>query len=220
MTVKAILFDIDGTLVDSNDHHVRAWDEVFRAAGHAFDRRTIHDQIGKGADMLVPALIPGLDEAAQEKLGEAHGTAFKERYLDRVKPFPGASDLLRRAGERGQRVVLASSASEDELNHYIDLLSVGDVVDAGTSSDDVESTKPAPDIFATALEKAGVGSDEAMVVGDTPYDVEAAKKAGMAAIGLLSGGFPEDALREAGAVAIYADAAALLAGYDRSPLAD
>jgi len=219
MKIKAVLFDIDGTLVDSNDHHVHAWDEVFRAAGHAFDAQEIHDQIGKGTDMLVPALIPELDEAAQQKLGEAHGIAFKNRYLDEVVPFPGACELLRHAFNRGQKVVLASSASKGELDHYIDLLDARDLVAAGTSSDDVENTKPAPDIFSTALAKLdGIGPDEAVVVGDTPYDVEAAGKCGVAAIGLLSGGFSKEALRAAGAVAIYTDAAALLAEYDQSPL--
>lgn len=220
MTIKAILFDIDGTLADSNDHHVSAWDEAFRAEGHAFDRQAIHDQIGKGADMLVPTLIPGSDEATQERLGEAHGVAFKGRYLDKVVPFPGAHELLRHASGRGQKVVLASSASKEELDHYVDLLDARDLVDAGTSSDDVENTKPAPDIFSTALEKVGgISPDEALVVGDTPYDIEAAKKCGVAAVGLLSGGFSDDALTAAGAVAIYADVAALLADYDQSPLA-
>ena len=220
MTIKAILFDIDGTLVDSNDLHVLAWEQAFEAAGASFDRQLIHDQIGKGTDMLVPTLIPGLDEAAQEKLGDMHSTAFKARYLDQVRPFPGARDLLVRVHAAGQQVVLASSASKGELDHYLDLLDARDLVSASTTSDDVEQTKPAPDIFATALKKiAPLTPAEVVVVGDTPYDIDAAGKCGVAAVGVRSGGFSDDSLRAAGAVALYDDVAALLADYDRSPLA-
>jgi HAD superfamily hydrolase (TIGR01509 family) len=220
MTIKAVLFDIDGTLVDSNDFHVRAWEEAFLNAGKKFDPQVIHDQIGKGTDMLVPTLMPDADDAEQEKLGDAHGDLFKSRYLDRVKPFPGARDLLIRVRDAGQQVVLASSASKAELEHYLDLLDARGIVDETTSADDVERTKPAPDIFATALEKvAPLAPEEVIVVGDTPYDVEAAAKCGIAAIALRSGKFPDEALREAGAIALYDDVAALLAGYDGSPLA-
>jgi membrane protein len=220
MAIKAVLFDIDGTLVDSNDFHVRAWDEAFRAAGHQFDQQTLHDQIGKGTDMLVPALLPHLDEGSGAALGERHGQIFKERFLDRVQPFQGARELLIRVRDAGQRVVLASSASKGELEHYLDLLDARDFVSASTSADDVASTKPAPDIFATALGRvAPLGPDEAVVVGDTPYDVEAAGKCGIRTVALRSGKFPDEKLHKAGAIAIYDDAAALLADYDRSPLA-
>ncbi len=220
MTIRAVLFDIDGTLVDSNDFHIMAWDEAFREVGATFDHQAIHDQIGKGADMFVPALMPHADKDEQEKLGEAHGKIFKSKYLDQVKAFPAARDLLLRVHEAGQKVVLASSASKEELDHYLDLLDVRDIVAASTSADDVENTKPAPDIFATALRKiAPLSASETIVVGDTPYDIEAAAKCGIAAIGLLSGKFPDTVLRQAGAVAIYDDVAGLLAGYDASPLA-
>jgi HAD superfamily hydrolase (TIGR01509 family) len=219
MQIKGILFDIDGTLVDSNDLHVLAWEEAFAGIGAAFDRQLIHDQIGKGADMLVPTLLPGADEAEQEKLGEAHGQAFKSKYLEQVKAFPGARGLLVHAHEAGQQVVLASSASKEELDHYLDLLDARDIVTKVTSADDVEKTKPAPDIFAMALKKiAPLSAREVIVVGDTPYDVEAAARCGIAAVALRSGRFCDDALREMGAVAIYDDAAALLAGYESSPL--
>jgi len=169
---------------------------------------------------LVPALIPEADEALAQKLGDVHGAVFKARFLDGVQPFPGARDLLVRAHEAGQQVVLASSASKAELEHYLDLLGVRDIVAATTSADDVENTKPAPDIFASALKKlAPLGAGEVIVVGDTPYDIEAAGKCGIAAIGLLSGKFAEGSLREAGAVAVYEDVAALLADYSGSPLA-
>lgn len=220
MPIKAILFDIDGTLIDSNDQHVLAWDEVFRDEGQTFDRQLIHDQIGKGADMLVPTLMPGMDEETHERLGDAHGEIFKDRFLEAVKPFPGAHDLLIRVHEAGQKVVLASSVSKSELDHYLGLLDARDLVAATTSADDVGNTKPAPDIFVTALGKLdGCEADEVLVVGDTPYDIRAASKCGIATVALRSGKFSDEALREAGAVCLYDDVAALLADYDSSPLA-
>lgn len=220
MPIRAVLFDIDGTLADSNDFHVLAWQQAFAELGFAFGAQEIHDQIGKGADNFVPALLPDADEDLQEKLAEAHGKAFKSQYLEQVKPFPGAHDLLARAHRAGQKVVFASSASGEELEHYLDLLDARDLVDERTSADDVESTKPAPDIFAVALKKvAPLGPDEVLVVGDTPYDIEAAAKCGIKAVALRSGKFADDALEGAGAVALYDDAAALLADYEGSPLA-
>lgn len=220
MTIKAILFDIDGTLVDSNDFHVKAWIEAFRDAGKIFTDETIHEQIGKGTDMLVPTLMPEANEAEQEKLGNAHSKAFKGKYLKQVKAFPAARDLLIRVHEAGQKIVLASSASKEELDHYLDLLDARDIVAETTSANDVENTKPAPDIFATALKKiAPLSAEEVMVIGDTPYDVEAAEKCGIAAIALRSGNFTDEVLLKAGAVTLYDDAAALLEGYDSSPLA-
>jgi membrane protein len=136
-----------------------------------------------------------------------------------VKPFAGAHDLLERAHASGRKLVLASSASQTELDHYLDLLGARGLVAATTSADDVENTKPAPDIFATALAKLSpLGPDEVLVVGDTPYDVEAARKCGIATVALRSGGFSDEALHKAGAAIIYDGVAALLAGFDNSPL--
>ncbi len=216
--IKAVLFDIDGTLVDSNDMHVLAWEEAFASVGAHFDRSTIHDQIGKGTDMLVPALMPDLDDGAIERLGEVHGRIFRDKFLQEAKPFPQAHDLLAHVHQAGQKVVLASSASGAELEHYTELLGAGDLASATTSSDDVEQTKPAPDIFSKALAKLPGVSAEAIVVGDTPYDIEAATKSGIASVAVRSGGFPDEALSKAGAVAIYDDVAALLADYDSSRL--
>lgn len=169
MPIKAVLFDIDGTLVDSNDQHIAVWDEVFRADGHAFDRQTIHDQIGKGADMLIPALLPDADDETRERLADAHGALFKARHLHEVRPFPEATALLDKVHTMGRAVVLPSSASKAELDHYQDLLDASDLVHATTSADDVANTKPAPDIFATALAKvAPLSPDEVIAVGDTP----------------------------------------------------
>lgn len=219
MPIKAVLFDIDGTLVDSNELHVDAWDEAFGTVGERFDRAQIHEQIGKGTDMLVPALLPGLNDDAVKKLGATHGAIFKEKHLANVMPFAQAHALLRHVSQCGQKVVLASSASGGELDHYLDLLAARNFVAATTSGDDVEKTKPAPDIVGVALGKLpGVAAAETLMVGDTPYDVEAAAQCGVRAVAVRSGGFADDALTAAGAMAIYDDVAALLAGYDDSPL--
>lgn len=214
----ALLFDIDGTLVDSNEHHVSAWDEVFREAGHDFDRATLHAQVGKGGDNYVPSLLPDLPPAEQERIAQRHGEVYKARYLHEVRPFPGARDLLARARHDGLKVALASSAKGDELAQYCKLLDAADLVDAATSKDDVENSKPDPDIFAAALAKTGAPAGEALVIGDTPWDVIAAGKIGVGTIAVLSGGFSEAELREAGAVAIYRDVADLLAQYEDSPM--
>lgn len=212
MPFRALLFDIDGTLVDSNDQHIAAWDAVFRDEGIVIARAAIHDQIGKGADMLIPALVPDADAEQRDRLAKAHGALFKARYLEAVRPFPGAYDLLAAAHAAGQAVVLASSASGAELDHYLDLLDARALVAATTSADDVASTKPAPDIFATALDRvAPIGADAAVAIGDTPYDMEAAGRCGIRGIGLRSGGFTDAALRGGGAAWLYDDVAALLA---------
>lgn len=219
MPIKAVLFDIDGTLVDTNDMHITAWQEAFAGIGKRFARSVIHDQIGKGTDKLVPALLPDLDDAAIEALGKAHGRIFADRFLNRALPFPRAHALLQQVHDRQQQVVLASSAAGSELDHYVDLLDAHALVTARSSSDDVEQSKPAPDIFATALAKLrDIRPDEAVVVGDTPYDIEAAAKCGMPAVAVRSGGFTDDALAQAGAIAIYDNVAALLDGYETSPL--
>lgn len=219
MRIKAVLFDIDGTLVDSNEQHIAAWDVVFRDEGHHVDRQAIHDQIGKGADNLVPALLPGTDPADHERLGAAHGRVFKSRFLSAIAPFAGAPALLERVHATGRKVVLASSASATEVEHYVDLLDAGALVAATTSSDDVATTKPAPDIFAMALSKISpLAAGEVLVVGDSPYDIEAAAACGIDGIALRSGGFDDDRLAGAGAIALYDDVAALLAEFDRSPL--
>ena len=216
---KAVFFDIDGTLVDSNALHVEAWRRAFADAGHDIGAEAIAGQIGKGADNLVPALIPGTSEEDAEKLGDAHGTIFKGEYLKQVRAFPQARELVQRVHDSGRMVVLASSASKEELEHYQKLLGIEDLVDVTTTSDDVETTKPAPDIFAMARDKADVPADAVIVVGDAPYDMEAAAKCGMTRVAVRSGGFDDTTLREAGAQFIYDDAAALLAKFDGSPLA-
>ena len=184
-----------------------------------FERNVIHDQIGKGADMLLPTLLPDVGDEWQKAVGHAHGQIFQQKFLQDVKPFPSARELLAHAHGRGQKVVLASSASAKELDYYLDLLDARDLVDTTTSSADVANTKPAPDIFSTAMKKLpGVKPSETVVVGDTPYDIEAARKSGISAVAVRSGGFSDEVLKAAGAISIYDDVATLLAEYECSPL--
>ena len=219
MKIKAVLFDIDGTLVDSNDEHVAAWQTVFRDAGAHFTDQQLHDQIGKGTDMLVPTLLPDADPAQVEKMGKLHGEIFKSRYLEGITPFREARALIEKVAESGRQVVLASSASASERDHYLDLLNIRAFVALSTTSDDVEKTKPAPDIFSVALRRlAPLTANDVLVVGDTPYDVEAAVKCGIGAVAVRSGKFGDDALSGAGALAIYDDVAALLHDFEDSPL--
>ena len=215
--LKAILFDIDGTLVDSNEFHVLAWAEAFKQAGHEFRLATIHDQVGQGGDNLVPALLPDASLELVESLGETHHQLFQRHYAHRLKPFPSARALLRRCKEAGYTVVLASSASAQEVRHNLeDVLEAADLVDAVSSGGDVDHSKPCPDVFEAALQKVGVTAAEAIVVGDTPFDILAAERAGLRAIALRSGLFRDDQLD--GAIAIYDDAADLLARFEDSPL--
>lgn len=211
MPIKAILFDIDGTLVDSNDLHVDAWEAAFARHGLQADRASIREQIGKGGDNLVPALFPDLPEDEVEALSDAHGEVFKGKYLDQVQAFPDARDLVARVHDAGLKTALASSASQEELDHYIDMLELRGLVDATTTIDDVEASKPAGDIVSAVLKKLGVAPEEALLIGDTPYDIESAGKCGVGVVAVLAGGFPREAL--AGVRAVYDDAAALLAAW-------
>jgi membrane protein len=213
---KAILFDIDGTLVDSNNFHVLAWAEAFHAVGHDFRLSELHEHIGKGADNYVQALLPDASDEEAEALGEAHGRLFKKHYFSRLKPFPGARDLLARCKDEGLGVVLATSASAEELAHHLDVLEAHNLIDDHTSADDVGCSKPCPDIFVTAARKAGVSPDDALVIGDTPYDIEAASEAGIRTVAVRSGLFPDEALK--GAIAIYDDVSDILAHFENSPL--
>ncbi len=220
MRCQAVFFDLDGTLVDSNGFHVDAWREAFAEAGHDFAREVIAGQIGKGADNLVPALIPGADPRTVSKLGDRHGAIFKDRYLAQVRAFPQARELVVRVHESGRKVVLASSASQVELDHYVKMLDLKGLIDADTTIDDVPHSKPAPDIFVVAQEKiAPMAADAIVVIGDTPYDMDPARYCGMVPVAVRSGGFDDAGLREAGAVAVYDDAAALLAELAESVIA-
>ena len=219
MPIRAVLFDIDGTLIDSNDLHAQAWDEAFRRFGQHVPLPRIRGQIGKGGDNLLPALLPAdFVEAQGEALERLRGELFKADYLPRVRPFPGVHPLFERLRADGRTIVLASSGKREEVDHHIQVLNVADLIDGSTTADDAEHSKPDPDIFAAALKQAGAPAAEAVVVGDTPYDVVAAAKLALRTIALRCGGFDEGALREAGALELWDDPADLLANYERSAL--
>jgi HAD superfamily hydrolase (TIGR01549 family) len=215
--VKAVLFDIDGTLVDSNYLHIDAWDRALTEVGHPVNTWRIHRAIGMDSGKLLEALLEDDVEALGDRAKEAH-TRLYEAAGDRLRSFGQSQELLRTLAERGYEVVLATSAPENELEMLRRTLDVEDAIATLTSAEDVAEAKPSPDIVQVALQKAGVAPDEAIFVGDTVWDVEAAGRAGVATIGLRSGGVSEGELRDAGAVAVYDDAAHLLAELDSSPL--
>ncbi len=215
MTTCAIL-DIDGTLVDTNYHHALAWDRALRAHGAEVPLWRIHRHMGMGGDQLVAALV---DEGFEAQCGDDVRAAEGERYgevIGEVRPLPGALGLIQELKRRGHRVVLASSAKEEEVEHYLDLLGARELADAWTTSADVEATKPQPDLVTAAMR--GAGSLSAVMVGDTPWDVIAATRADVKTIAVLSGGYGERELLDAGAVAVFPSVAELRDGLDSTPL--
>jgi HAD superfamily hydrolase (TIGR01549 family) len=218
---EAVIFDIDGTLLDSVDLHAQAWQEAFKHFGHEIPFDQIRAQIGKGGDQLLPVFLSPEELKQRGKaLEEFRGSLFKQKYLPKVRPFPCVRELFQKLKGSGQQVALASSAKPDELQTFKRIANVEDLVEVETSSGDAERSKPHPDIFEAALDRLGNTSrEEVVVVGDSPHDAEAARKAALRTVGVLCGGFPEAALRQAGCVAIYPDPADLLRRYEESPLA-
>ena len=219
--IRAVIFDLDGTLVDSNELHVLAWQETFRHYGKEIPIERLREQIGKGGDQYLPVF---LNEREMREFGkqsdEYRGKVFKKKYLSQVKPFPKVRELFERLRADGKKIALASSGKDDEVHHYEKLLNIKGLVDSMTTADQVVHSKPKADVFIAALHNLGsVSPGEAIAIGDTPYDVEAAKKIELPVIGVLCGGFSEEALRDEGAVAVFRDPADLLANYYRSPLA-
>ena len=219
--VKAVIFDVDGTLIDTNDLHVASWAETFRRFGHAVAPEAVRGQTGKGSDQLMPVFLPR-DPVEQrgKEITAARTALFLQDYVGHVRALPGVGPLFERLRSAGQRIVLATSAKGEELAPYREILGVDDLVDYATTSDDAVHSKPAPDIFQAALKRlARLAAKAVIAVGDPPNDAQAAGKAGLRTIGLLCGGVAEAVLREAGCTAIYRDPADLLALYGRSPLA-
>ena len=213
--MRAVLLDVDGTLIDSNYHHALAWYRAFRSHGIRLPVWRIHRHIGMGGDQLVPALVPGIRDELHAAIEEKRGELYAE-LIDEVQPFDGAHDLVADLKERGLTVVLASSSPQHELDHYLDLLDARDLLDAWTTKDDVDATKPDPDLVAAALAKAG--SDDAVMVGDTAWDAEAARRAGVETVCLITGGWSRQELLDAGAAAVYESIAELREALDRTPL--
>ena len=217
--VRAALFDVDGTLVDTNYLHAVTWWEAFAQAGHMVPMAEIHRAIGMGSGLMLDKLFPQDRDTGDDADIRAAHSALYATYRSRLRPLPGAADLLRACKRQGLAVVLASSADEPEFNMLRAALDAEDAIDAATFSGDVEASKPAPDLVQVALDKAGVPAGEAVFTGDTVWDVQACQKAGVPCIGLLSGGISRDELISAGAAEVYPGPGDLLASLGESLLA-
>jgi HAD superfamily hydrolase (TIGR01549 family) len=216
MAPPAAVLDVDGTLVDTNYHHALAWYRAFLAHDIVLPLWRIHRHMGMGGDQLVASLC---GEEADRERGDSIREAEKDRYMEligEVRPFAGARGLIDALRGRGHKVVLASSAKRHEVDHYLDLLDARDAVDGWTTSADVEKTKPHPDLVIAAIEKSGGG--DAVMVGDSTWDCEAAKRAGVPTVALLTGGFSEQELSAAGAAIVFEALEELLENLDRTPL--
>jgi len=213
--IEAVLLDIDGTLLDSNDAHAQAWSDALREAGHEIGSETVRPLIGMGSDKLLPKLT-GIDADSEEgeRLIERSKAIFAKEYLPLVKPFPNARELLERMRADGVTLVVATSAADDELRGLLAALGAEWLADEKASSSDADRSKPDPDIVSVAVDKAGVGPAECVMLGDTPYDVEAATRSRVRTVAVRCGGHGDEELR--GAVEIYDDPAALLSRYDES----
>lgn len=217
--VGAVIFDVDGTLVDSVDLHAECWRETLAKFGANVSFKTIRWQIGKGGDQLMPVFLSGeLIEQRGEEIEAYRSALFKKDYLPKVRPFPKVRDLFERLIGDGKQIALASSAKGAELEAYKKLTDIEGLVGLEVSADDVEHSKPCPDIFTAALSRlAPMPSDEVIVVGDTPYDALGASRAGVRSLGVLCGGFPKASLLEAGCIAVYRDPTDLFLNYTTSP---
>ena len=217
---RAAIFDLDGTLLDSVDLHALAWHEAMLKFGHDVSFEQARSQIGKGGDKLIPVFLTADEQRDHgEELEKWRGKRFKSKYLPLVRPFSAVPDLLRRVRDAGLRIAIGSSAKKDELDEYLDIARIADLVEVMASSEDAKESKPAPDIFQVVLKKLQIEGRDAVAIGDTPYDATAAGKANIATIGVLCGGFTEDSLRRAGCVEIYPGPAALFARFEASLLA-
>src|SRR5579872_1532845 len=212
------ILDIDGTLVDTNYHHTIAWYRAFHQHGIVLRLWRIHRHIGMGGDQVVAALT---DEETESRCGDDIRAAEKALYMaliEEVETMEGSRELIEQLKTRGHTVVLASSAKAQEVEHYLDLLDARELADAWTTSEDVEATKPEPDLVRAALERGGEPPENAVMVGDTPWDIEAAKRAGVPTVAVRTGGFGVDELREAGAAAVFESVADLCARLGETPL--
>jgi HAD superfamily hydrolase (TIGR01549 family) len=209
---RAVLLDVDGTLIDANYHHAIAWYRAFREHGILLPVWRIHRHVGMGGDQLIPALAG--EDVDQEAISEARSAEYA-RLIGEVSPLDGARDLIVDLKERSRTPFLASSSPQAELDHYLDLLDARELVEGWTTDDDVESTKPEPDLVRAALDK--LGTDDALLVGDTPWDIEAARKAGLEAVTVITGGFSEQELRDAGAAEVFESLTELRRHLDEPP---
>ena len=209
-----VLFDVDGTLVDTNYLHTLAWSRALRDAGEWAPMNAIHRLVGMGGDQLVPELLGRPCDAARDR----RSARYRE-VIDDARVLPGAPELLRRCRARGLRVVLATSAPAEELEILRRLIGADDALDACTTADDVDASKPRPDVFTTAMRAGGVDPARALAVGDSVWDIRAAREAGIACVAVESGGFSQQELSEAGALHVYRSVEELLQQFHTSPLA-
>jgi HAD superfamily hydrolase (TIGR01509 family) len=215
--IKGIIFDIDGTLLDSNDAHAKAWQEACLRHGFAIDFETIRNAIGMGSDQLLPAIC-GVDSESKmgKALSDAKGEIFEAKYLQSLLPFPNARELAENLANRGLLLAVASSAGKEELSVFLRRIGIASLLESKTSADDIENSKPEPDVVLAALQKLSLTPNEAIMIGDTPYDISAAEKAGVSTIAVRCGGWKDRDLR--GASAIYDDPSDLLAKLETSPI--
>ncbi len=216
-SVRGVLLDVDGTLVDSNDAHAKAWTKALSEHGFEVPFEEVRRRIGKGGDKLLPEVSSGVesDSAQGKRIGERRKAIFEEEYLPYLRAFPRAKELLVRMKKGGLRLAVATSAKKDELGPLLRVCGADEVVEAQTTSDDAENSKPDPDILHAALAQLDLPADQVIMLGDTPYDVQAALKAGVAVVALRCGGWSDADL--AGALAVYDGPEDLLARYDSSP---
>lgn len=221
MPVKAAIFDVDGTLIDSVDQHARAWQEALAHFGKQVPFAELRSQIGKGGDQIVPLYF---DKAEAERISkdvrELEKQTFRSQFMNQIRAFPAVRELFERIRAAGLKTALATSSPKLELNYNKKLANIEDLLDAESTADDAEKSKPHPDIFEAVLEQLkGIDPDDAIAIGDSPYDAQAAGNAHIRAIGFRCGGFPEETLRQAGCIAIYDGPEDLLRRFDESPLA-
>ncbi len=215
---RAVILDVDGTLVDSNDAHAKAWVQALAEYGYTVPFEKVRPLIGKGGDKVLPE-VAGISEDSPEgqKISQRRSEIFKERYLPHIRAFPCARELLQHMRERGLKLAVASSSKPDELRALLQLVGAADLVEEKTSSKDAKDSKPSPEPVQVTLQRLGYPPDQVVMLGDTPYDIESAQKVGVATIALRSGGWSDFDL--ANAIAIYDNTADLLEHYDSSPLA-
>jgi len=219
VTVRGVLFDVDGTLVDSNVAHAKAWHETFDEAGlDGGDIERIRHLIGMGSDKLLPTAV-GIDKETPEgkRLSERRSQVFKERHLASLRALPGSNELVVALRDRELQLGVATSAKPDELRDLLKVVDAEFLAEKAASGDEVDASKPDPDVVEAALARIGLPASDVILIGDTPYDVEASQRAGIRVIALRCGGWSDDELR--GAAAVYADPADLLAHLEESPLA-
>ena len=216
--IEAVIFDIDGTLIDSNDYHAQAWTKAFEQYGKKVKFYEARRQVGKGGDQYLPEFLTQKEiRKFGRELEESRGEFFKRNYLRKIEPFPKVRELFEKIKSEGKRIALASSAKADELEKYKKIARVEDLIEEEISSDDAEKSKPFPDIFQAALEKLGnINKNRVAVIGDTAYDAEAAGKIGLKTIGVLSGGWTKSELLSAGCREVYKDVGEILENYRNS----